>query len=113
MAATVFCKTTAKATQSFFVNVHGRDYFLFNQNFRKSNKEYFRNGVNIHELGNFSSAHSSAVRKTLDKLPTYLRYVEKEYDVAIYNKPQKKVASKKQAYKRSAFRWQDYSLEVA
>ena len=28
MQATVFCKTTAKATQSFFVKVGGRDYFL-------------------------------------------------------------------------------------
>ena len=39
MQATVFCKTTAKATQSFFVKVGGRDYFLFQQDFRKSNKE--------------------------------------------------------------------------
>lgn len=45
MQATVFCKTTAKATQSFFVKVGGREYFLFEQDFRKSNKEFFRNGV--------------------------------------------------------------------
>ena len=42
MQATVFCKTTAKATQSFFVKVGGREYFLFQQDFRKSNKEFFR-----------------------------------------------------------------------
>lgn len=45
MQATVFCKTTAKATQSFFVKVGGKEYFLFQQDFRKSNKEFFRNGV--------------------------------------------------------------------
>ena len=83
MQATVFCKTTAKATQSFFVKVGGRDYFLFQQDFRKSNKEFFRNGVGVHAINNYSGVHSTAVRKTLDKLPSYIRYIEKEYDVAI------------------------------
>ena len=50
MQATVFCKTTAKATQSFFVKVGGREYFLFEQDFRKSNKEFFRNGVGVHAI---------------------------------------------------------------
>ena len=86
MQATVFCKTTAKATQSFFVKVGGRDYFLFQQDFRKSNKEFFRNGVGVHAINNYSGVHSTAVKKTLDKLPSYIRYIEKEYDVAIYEK---------------------------
>ena len=86
MQATVFCKTTAKATQSFFVKVGGRDYFL----------------------------HSTAVKKTLDKIPSYIRYIEKEYDVAIYEKTKKKLETKKKnPYKRDTFRWQDYAWEVA
>ena len=72
MQATVFCKTTAKATQSFFGKVGGREYFLFEQDFRKSNKEFFRNGVGVHAINNYSSVHSTAVKKTLDKLPSYI-----------------------------------------
>ena len=114
MQATVFCRTTAKETQSFFVKVGGRDYFLFQQDFRKSNKEFFRNGVGVHAINNYSSVHSAAVKKTLDKLPSYIRYIEKEYDVAIYEKTKKKLESKKKnSYKRDTFRWQDYAWEVA
>ena len=114
MQVTVFCKTTAKATQSFFVKVAGRDYFLFQQDFRKSNKEFFRNGVGVHAINNYSGVHSTAVRKTLDKLPSYIRYIEKEYDVAIYEKTKKKLDEKKKnTYKRNTFRWQDYDWEEA
>ena len=114
MQATVFCKTTAKATQSFFVKVGGRDYFLFQQDFRKSNKEFFRNGVGVHAINNYSGVHSTAVRKTLDNLPSYIRYIEKEYDVAIYEKTKKKLETKKKnPYKRDTFRWQDNAWEVA
>ena len=114
MQATVFCKTTAKATQSFFVKVGGREYFLFQQDFRKSNKEFFRNGVGVHAINNYSGVHSTAVRKTLDKLPAYIRYIEKEYGVAIYEKTKKKLETKKKnPYKRDTFRWQDYAWEVA
>ena len=41
-------------------------------------------------------------------------YIEKEYDVAIYEKTKKKLETKKKnPYKRDTFRWQDYAWEVA
>jgi hypothetical protein len=53
------------------------------------------------------------VRKTLDKLPTYLHYVEKEFGVEIYEKTkQAKGIKKSKPYKRQAFRWQDYAWAV-
>ena len=115
MQVTVFCKTTAKATQSFFVKVGGRDYFLFQQDFRKSNKEFFRNGVGVHAINNYSRVHSTVVRKTLDKLPSYIRYIEKEYDVAIYEKTKRKEKREKikVSYKRTPFLWNQYNWEVA
>ena len=113
MQATIFCKTTAKGTQSFFVKVGEKEYFLFQQDFRKSNKEFFHNGVGIHAIGNYSGVHSTAVRKTLDKLPSYIRYIEKEYEIAIYEKTKKKQQQKrKNPYKREPFRWQNYILEA-
>ena len=114
MQTTVFCKTTAKAKQSYFVRVDGRDYFLFQQDFRKSNKEFFHKGVDINAINDYSGVHSTSVRKTLDKLPVYIRYIEKEYDVVIYEKTkQKQSLKKKKSSKVKSFRWQDLEWEVA
>lgn len=113
MQATVFCKTVAKGTQAYFVKADGKEYFLFHQDFRRSNKEFFQNGVSISELRRYSSAHSTSVRKTLDKLPAYLRYVEREYGVPIYTKKQMRQNKKQPSYTRKNFRWQDYKWEVA
>lgn len=114
MQVTVFCKTTAKAMQSFFVKVDGRDYFLFQQDFKKSNKEFFHNGVSVNSINRYSGVHSMAVKKTLDKLPSYIHYIEKEYNLAIYEKTKKKLDEKKKnTYKRNTFRWQDYDWEEA
>ena len=113
MKAKVFCKTVDKGVQAFYVKVDGKDYFLFRQDFRKSVKEFFQFGVNVNVINNYSLAHSVAVRKTLDKLPTYLHYIEKEYDVYIYEKTKEMKNIKKcKPYKRQAFRWQEYALAM-
>lgn len=115
MQAKIFCKTIAKGKQSFYVTVNEKRYFLFTQDYRISNKEFFRNGVGVSDLGKFSSAHSTSVRKTLDKLPFYIRYVEKEYGVAIYEKTIKaqKLQKRQKPYKREKFLWQHLNWEVA
>ena len=113
MKAKVKCRTVEKGKQTFFVNVNGKEYFLFQQDFRKSVKEFFQNGVNVNAINDYSSAHSTAVRKTIDKLPTYLHYIEKEYDVEIYEKTKESKSVKKlKPYKRQAFKWQDYGWAI-
>ncbi|MCI8413359.1 MAG: hypothetical protein HFE47_04605 [Clostridia bacterium] len=113
MQTTVFCKTTAKGIQTYFVRVDGRAYFLFTQRFYKSNKEFFQKGVNVCALGAYSGAHSASVRRTLDKLPAFLRYIEKEYGVAIFRKSKEKSQKRQTEYKRDSFRWQNYEWEIA
>lgn len=100
-------------TLYFYAVVGGSEYFLFTQDFRKTLKDYFSNGVNVDKTGNYSSAHSVVVRRVLDKLPSYLRYVEKEFGVDIYEKTkEQKTPRKVKAYKRQSFRWQDYAFAV-
>lgn len=114
MKAKIFCRTVEKGKQSFYVTVDRERYFLFTQAYRVSNKEFFQNGVSIFEINNYSGVHSTAVRKTLDKLPSYIRYIEKEYGVAIYEKTKKAQQRKKQrAYKREQFLWQQFDWEAA
>lgn len=106
MQAKVYCVTTKRNTQSFYVSIGGKEYFLFSQGYRTSNKEYFENGVTLEDMGNYN--HSLAVRKTLDKLPTYLRYVEKEYGIEIYQKDKKnKRNNNNKIYKKGMKEWEE------
>ena len=110
MKPKIYCRTVAKGRQAFYVNVNGKDYFLFEQDYRVSNKEFFRHGVTVQGISNYSNVHSAAVKKTMDKLPSYLYYIEKESGLCIYQKTKNKLQScKKKAYKRTNFRWQDYN----
>ena len=111
----VFCVTVSKGTQAFFVKVNGKNYYLFQQAFKRSNKEYFAGGVEIHSISKFSNVHSTAVRDTLDKLPAYIRYVESEHGVSIYEKTKLKEKRQKlkTAYKRTPFLLNQYNWEVA
>lgn len=115
MQAKIYCRTVAKGKQSFYVTVNGKRYFLFMQDYRVSNKAFFQNGVCISELNNYGNVHSTAVKKTLDKLPSYIRYIEKEYGVAIYEKTQRaqKLQKKQREYKREKFLWRHVDWEVA
>jgi len=117
MRSVVFCETTAKAVQSFYISVGGKRYYLFSQDFRKSNKRFFSRGVELDTIGTYKNVHSTSVRKTLDKLPIYIKYIEKEYGVEILEstrkKTEKRAERKKLPYKRTAFKCQEYVWEVA
>ena len=105
MQSKIFCKTVAKGKQSFYVAVDGQTYFLFQQAYRVSNKGFFQQGLRVDEINKYAGVYSTAVRKTLDKLPSYIRYVEKECGIAIYNKTK--------GHKREPFLWKQVDWEVA
>ena len=49
---------------------------------------------------------NSAVRRTAEKLPAYLKYVEKEYDVVIYDKKESRKTKARKQRKLSARAWE-------
>ena len=99
MANTIYCETTAKGIQSFFITANGETHFLFSQNFRSGVKEYFERGVRIDEAINFARAKgNTAIMRTMEKLPSYIRYVEREYGMEVL----KRTARKNQAHKRKS-----------
>ena len=115
MQAKVFCKTVAKGRQAFYLNANGKDYFLFEQDFRRSNKEFFKNGYYLTDRVDYTRVRSEATRRTLEKLPSYIRYIEFEYGISIYEKTKRKEKREKikVAYKRTPFLWNQYNWEVA
>lgn len=113
MKTKVICKEIKTGILSFYVMAGGKEYFLFQQEFKKTVYDYFANGVNIGVTNDYSAAHSHTVRKTLDKLPCYIRYIEKEYNIEIYEKTkQTKSVKKNKPYKRKTFRWQDCDYAI-
>lgn len=104
----VFCRTTSKGIQSFYIKVENCEYFLFAQSYRVSVKEHFRAGISINECMNYASSRSVAVRKTLDKLKVYIPYIEKEFGIAVYNKTKdknQKVSRKRYLQKKNEYRY--------
>lgn len=86
MQAIIFCRTETKGKHAFYVKTNEGIYFLFQQDYRRSDNDYFKNGISITDINNYGGVHSTSIKKTLDKLPVFIRYIEKEYGIAIYEK---------------------------
>ena len=80
----IYCLTTDKDVQSFYIEACGETHYLFSQNFRRGVKEYFRGGVHLDAALDLSRAkNNTALIKTMKKLSSYIRYIEKEYGLEI------------------------------
>lgn len=112
MKAKIFCRVTAKGVHTFYLLADKKEYYLFRQNYRKNNREFFMNGKLLSEVLN-GNVHSHATRKTIDKLLPAIRYIEKEYHIAVLNKTKHKDDIKYQSFKRKKFEEQDYDFEAA
>lgn len=91
MKTFISCKATAKGVHSFYMTFEGEKYFLFNQNYRRGVDDFFFGGVELNQAMRFSIAHhDSAIIRTMEKLPSYIKHVEKEYGIAVLNQTIKK-----------------------
>lgn len=91
MATMIYCRTTRKGTQSFYM-IYGKDeYYLFSQAYRKSVKDYYRNGVILNKSMDHSRSHNDmALERTMSKIPMYVKYIEKEYGIAVFEQTKRK-----------------------
>ena len=114
MKTKIYCKTVAKGQQAFYLVADNKEYYLFSQDYRSSVKAYFVAGISIRETGNYSNAPGVAVKRTLDKLKTYIPYIEKEYGIAVMDKTKKRQSQKRrEPYKRQSFNWKTVDWEYA
>lgn len=86
----IYCTTTAKGEQSFYLTAQGTKYFLFAQAYRRSNKEVFEQRISLYDLRKLKKHCSYSVRHTAEKLPVYIRYIEQEYGILIMEKTKRK-----------------------
>jgi len=84
MAIKIYCKPTAKGVHSFYLVDGQNEYYLFSQAYRKGVAAYYRDGVLIDKATQHSKARGdTAVLRTMDKLPVYIRYLEKEQGIKV------------------------------
>lgn len=88
----ICCEIKNDNFDTFYLINGSEKIFLFNQGRRKGVEEYYGgHGVTIDRalklptsLGRFSDRkRSRAIRRTMDKLPSYLRYIEKQYGIKV------------------------------
>ena len=100
MSAYIYCKTTSKGKQTFYLFAEGNAHYLFTQNFRRGVKEYFEHGVSLSEALDFSRAKRNAsIIHTMEKLPSSIRYIEREYGLKVLKKT---VQKNSKTYKKCA-----------
>ena len=89
----VYCQRNAKGMQDFYMDVHGEHFYLFSQGYRRGVDCYFSAGVTVDRALDFSEAkHDRAIQRTMEKLPSYIKYVENEYGIEVLRKTVKKNA---------------------
>ncbi|MBO5328778.1 MAG: hypothetical protein J6B04_06365 [Clostridia bacterium] len=97
MKVKVFCKTTEKGKQTFYLTVEGSIYYLFTQDYRVSVKEYFSRGLSVNELFNGTGRRNLAVCKTKEKIINYVKYIEKEFNLCLLKSTEKRLSKNKYA----------------
>lgn len=90
MQTKIFCKINRSGQLDFYIAVDDERYFLFEQSYRKTVMAYFGNGVSFNQSMRFAGSTSYAVRNVMEKLPLYVKYVEKEYGVSVFEQTKRK-----------------------
>ena len=93
MKTNVYCLTTDKGIHSFYLEAYGKTHYLFSQSYRRGVREYFGQGVHLDYALDVSRAgYDSAIIRTMRKLPSYIKYIEKEYGIEVLRQTARKNA---------------------
>lgn len=91
MKTIVYCKSTAHNVQSFYMRSEVGNYYLFSQNFRQVVHDYFKNGVILdNAIRPVNRDKSKVIYRTMDKIRKNIEYLEKEYEIKVFNKTKEK-----------------------
>lgn len=84
------CERTKGGMHTFYMTTKGKQYYLFTQKYRKGVDNYFKNAVTLEKAQNRKKAKGdTAILRTMDKIPMYIRYAEKENGIAALKKTER------------------------
>lgn len=85
------CEKSGNGNLVFYMNGGNKSYFLFCQKFRKSIYEFCSKGIPLDDALNFARAkRDKDVLHLIERLPSVIRYVEKEEDISVLRNTIKK-----------------------
>ena len=91
MQTQIYCAATKWGEHSFYLITESGEYFLFKQNYRKGVHKYFRDGVRLEDIYDYSKAKGNpAIIHTFEKLPSRIRYIENEYGIVVLEQTRRK-----------------------
>ena len=97
-------ENSTKGTLRFYLYAEGEKYYLFSQDYRKGVADYFKYGLRLDDVHDFSRCHNdSSIIRVLTKLPSYIKYIEKEYGITVLRQTQKKAQKERRSYKQPRF----------
>ena len=92
MCMKVYCKPQ-NGIHPFYLKDKKDEYYLFSQDYRKGVQAYYGNEVHLDRAIDYSKCHrDSALARTMTKLPAYIKYIEKEYEINVLKQTIKKKA---------------------
>lgn len=108
----IYCKTIEKGRQAYYLHTNMCEYYLFTQNFRRSNKAFFGCGILLDNALDYSLNNSPSVRKTMTKLIPAIGYIEKEFGLILLRKTyREKVFNKRMLpYNRNKYNAKQYDI---
>ena len=91
METKVYCESKTYGTHSFYLISNEVKYFLFDQDFKASVNNFFRKGVSLKKALDFSNTHRNhVIVRTINKLPLYIKYIEKVNGIEVLKQTKKK-----------------------
>lgn len=90
MISKIYCRTTEKGVQSYYITCGKETHFLCNASYHKSNRDFFVSGRRIDEVLDARRHVSNSVRKISERIVKAVKYLESEYDLCVFNQTAKK-----------------------
>lgn len=87
----IYCINGKNKDLHFFLRNGREEYYLFTQPYRRGVNSYYAKGVELNKaLDHSRGNHDTALIKTMNKLPRYIIYIEKEYGIQVFNKTKRR-----------------------
>ena len=101
MKTTVFCKNPERGVLHFYVSNEIEEHYLFEHRFSYSLYSFFGDPIDIDEALDFTKARNNhAVLSIMDKLISYIRFIEQEYEITLLRLTERKLERKRNGNQR-------------
>lgn len=90
MQTIIYCSVN-NSMLNFYAKCDGGTYYLFSHKFRRGVYNFYKCGIPLNKALDHSKSHfDTALMKVMDKMPSQIAFVEKDYGISIMTKKHSK-----------------------